>query len=107
MRRGAKLCVAWDSDAGSLLVGVDGAAPTNLFPTGVTPGSAVGVGLFPALSGWGGCRVRCNFRHPNEGYLPCAPPQVLSHRLPSAPRCSPLFPSAPIDRGGARHGWVG
>jgi hypothetical protein len=65
-----------------MLVGVDGSALQTLFLGDVRPGSTVGVGLFPALSGWGGCRVRCKlgrdlglrpFRHaPPAGYLPCA-----------------------------------
>ena len=74
--------VAWDWVAGALLVAVDGAALTPLFPDGVKPGPTVGAGLFPAVSGMGGCRVLWNvghrpFRHgPPLGFLPCAHEQV-------------------------------
>ncbi len=75
--------MAWDEAAGALLVAVDGAAREPLFPDGVAPGEAVGAGLFPALSGQDGCRVRWNlgqrpFAHPPPfAFLPCAPEQVL------------------------------
>ena len=83
-RAGAHVGVAWDAAAGALLVSVDGSALAPLFPSDVAPGAAVGAGLFPAVSGKGGCRVRWNaggrpFRHPPPpGFLPCtqAPGQV-------------------------------
>jgi hypothetical protein len=70
--------LAWDAGAGALLVAVDGADPKPLFPEGLRPGPAVGVGLFPALSGQDGCRVGVNlgqrpFRHaPPAGFLACS-----------------------------------
>jgi hypothetical protein len=69
--------VAWDAAAGALLVSVDGSAPVPFFPSGVAPGPAVGAGLYPAVSGGDGCRVRWNvggpFRHPPPpGFLPFA-----------------------------------
>ena len=79
---GAIVGVAWDAVAGSLLVGVNGADLVPLFPQALAPGSVVGAGLFPALSGEKGCRVGWNlgrdlarrpFRHPPPaGFLPCA-----------------------------------
>jgi hypothetical protein len=83
---GATVGLAWDAGAGALLVAVDGKDPTPLFPEGLKPGPAVGVGLFPALSGQDGCRVRVNlgllaFRHaPPAGFLPCfsAAPAALA-----------------------------
>jgi hypothetical protein len=77
-RAGATVGLAWDAGAGALLVAVDGADPTPLFPEGLKPGPAVGAGLFPALSGSEGCRVDVNlgqrpFRHtPPAGFLPCS-----------------------------------
>ena len=74
---GAQVGVAWDAAAGALLVSVDGSALAPLFPSDVAPGAAVGAGLYPAVSGEEGCRVRWNaqgpFRHaPPPGFLPCA-----------------------------------
>ncbi len=76
---GATVGGAWDAGAGSLLVGVDGTSPlAPLFPDGVAPGPVIGAGLFPALSGKDGCRVRWNmgqrpFRHaPPPSFLPWA-----------------------------------
>jgi hypothetical protein len=77
-RAGAHVGVAWDAAAGALLVSVDGSDLAPLFPTGVAPGPAIGAGLYPAVSGSLGCRVRWNagrqpFRHaPPPGFLPCA-----------------------------------
>ena len=76
-RAGALVGVAWDAAAGALLVSVDGSALAPLFSSGVAPGPAVGAGLYPAVSGEEGCRVRWNaqgpFRHaPPPGFLPCA-----------------------------------
>ena len=76
-RAGAFVGVAWDAAAGALLVSVDGSAPAPLFSSGVAPGAAVGAGLYPAVSGEDGCRVRWNaqgpFRHaPPDGFLPFA-----------------------------------
>ena len=96
-RAGATVGVAWDAGKGALLVAVDGAALAPLFPDGVNPGPVVGAGLFPALSGWGGCRVAWNlgqrpFRHPPPpGFLPCAaaPEQVF---LPPSPSLSHSIP---------------
>jgi hypothetical protein len=58
---GKRLGVAADLDAGTLLVSVDGADWTVAFQAGCAPGPAVGAGLFPALSGRDGARVRCNW----------------------------------------------
>ena len=81
--------VAWDTEAGALLVAVDGAELAPIFPDGVTPGAAVGAGLFPAVSGRDGCRVRLNvgqraFRHgPRAGFLGWAlQQQVPVHARP-------------------------
>ena len=76
-RAGALVGVAWDATAGALLVSVDGSDLVTLFPSGIAPGPAVGVGLFPAVSGKDGCRVRWNvrgpFRHPPpDGFRPFA-----------------------------------
>ena len=76
-RAGAHVGVAWDAAAGALLVSVDGSALAPLFSSGVAPGAAVGAGLYPAVSGSNGCRVRWNaqgpFRHaPPDGFLPFA-----------------------------------
>jgi hypothetical protein len=46
-----------------LLVAINGATLKTLFPKGVAPGSTVGAGLFPALSGGGGCQVKWNLGH--------------------------------------------
>ncbi len=76
-RAGATVGLAWDAGSGAVLAGVDGASPlVPLFPDSVAPGPVIGAGLFPALSGKGGCRVRWNlgqrpFRHaPPPGLLP-------------------------------------
>jgi hypothetical protein len=77
-RAGATVGLAWDAGAGALLVAVDGADPTQLFPEGLKAGPVVGAGLFPALSGKGGCRVGVNlgqrpFRYaPPAGFLACS-----------------------------------
>ncbi len=77
-RAGAFVGVAWDATAGALLVSVDGSALAPVFPSDVAPGPVVGAGLYPAVSGQEGCRVRWNvgqhsFRHPPPpGFLPCA-----------------------------------
>ena len=76
-RAGALVGVAWDATAGALLVSVDGSDPVALFPSGIAPGPAVGAGLFPAVSGQDGCRVRWNaagpFRYPPpDGFRPFA-----------------------------------
>ncbi len=69
--------MAWDAGAGAMLVAVDGADFKPHFPTGLQASPAVGVGLFPALSGGDGCRVGVNlgqgpFRHaPPAGFLAC------------------------------------
>ena len=63
------LGVALDLDTGTMRVSVDGGAWAVAFPradpgnepNGCTPSAAVGGALFPALSGHGKARVRCNF----------------------------------------------
>ncbi len=60
-RAGTTVGVAWDARNGMLLMGIDSARPLDgLFLDGVSPSFVVGAGLFPALSGRGGCRVRWN-----------------------------------------------
>ncbi len=74
---GSTVGVAWDADAGALLAAANGEALAPIFPDGLKSGPAVGTGLFPALSGCGGCRVGFNlgqrpFRHPPpSGFLSC------------------------------------
>ncbi len=58
---GKTLGVALDLDAGTMLVSVDCAGWTVAFADGCAPGAAVGAGLFPAISGQRGARVRCNW----------------------------------------------
>ena len=83
---GATVGVAWDAAAGALLVAVDGAAFAPAFSAGIAPGAIVGSGLFPVLSGKGGCRVRLNlgqrpFCHsPPSAFVSFAPEQVLWQR---------------------------
>ena len=74
---GSVLCVAADLDGGKMLVfssdGSMGASGDSEWRTvhevGLRPGEAVGVGLFPAVSGKDGARIRCSF-----GNLRFAPP---------------------------------
>ena len=47
----------------------DAAAWTTAHETGLQPCEAVGVGLFPAVSGNGGVKVRCRLRE-----VQCRPP---------------------------------
>jgi hypothetical protein len=77
-RVGATVRVAWEVKTNMLLVAINGAKLMPLIHKGVVPGSTVGAGLFPAISGGGGCQVRWNlgqqrFRYelPQE-YLPWA-----------------------------------
>ncbi len=104
------MCVAWDAGegGGTLLVGVDSAALQPLFPKDVKPCSAVGVGLFPALSGWGGCRVRCNlgrdlgrrpFKYgPPEGFHPYSTVVPAQDAACQVLACLSLSPeSNPVD----------
>jgi hypothetical protein len=90
-RVGATVGVAWDAGAGSLQVAVDGANLFPLFPDGLRPGLSVGAGLFPAMSGSGGCRVGFNlggrpFRHPPAGgFLPCAEAAAATAAAPAWP----------------------
>ncbi len=58
---GKTLGVALDLDAGALLVSVNGAAWVVACQAGCAPGADAGGALFPALSGEGGARVRCNW----------------------------------------------
>ena len=58
---GKTLGIAVDLDAGTMLVSVDGAAWADAFDAACAPSAAVGAGLFPALCGSGGVRVRCNW----------------------------------------------
>jgi hypothetical protein len=114
--------VAWDGSSGSLLASVDGAAFQPLFPGGVAPGPVVGAGLFPAVSGIHGCRVRVNlgsrpWRHaPPDGFLPWAQAaplgQMDSLQVPLPP--SPLHlsreaagPMRRVDGCGAGRGGAG
>ena len=60
------LGVAADLDAGTLLVSVDGADwaiafPNATHPDPCRPSAAAGAGLYPALCGMDGVRVRCNW----------------------------------------------
>ncbi len=95
-RAGATVGVAWDAGKGALLVAVDGADLAPLFPDAVAPGPAVGAGLFPVLSGRGGCRVRWNlgrqaWRHePPAGFLPWATMAQVLQRMPRAAIATPL-----------------
>ena len=86
---GKTLGLAVDLEASSLLVAVGkgaGDSPETgpewrpAYQTGVATGATVGSGLFPAISGYGGARVMCNFgcdpsrpmllRPPSEDYIP-------------------------------------
>ena len=100
---GKTLGLALDLDAGTLRVSVDGAPWAVAFQDGCAPGAAVGSALFPALSGNGGARVRCNWgaeagrpmRHspPSGEYRPVG----LAMQVPPGPGPSPLpchFPPA-------------
>jgi hypothetical protein len=81
---GCTVGVAWDAHAGALLAAANGKALAPVFPDGLKPGPAVGTGLFPALSGCLGCRVRfnlgqCPFRHPPpEGFVSCVAAAVAT-----------------------------
>ena len=71
---GKTLGVAVDLDAGTLRVSVDGADWAVAFQAGCAPGAAVGAGLFPALSGSDGARVRCNWGADESRPMRHAPP---------------------------------
>ncbi len=58
---GKTLGVAVDLDAGRMLVRVNGAAWADAFSAACAPSAVAGAGLFPALSGGMGMRVRCNW----------------------------------------------
>ncbi len=71
---GKTLGVAADLDAGTLFFASDGGPWTTSFTSGVAPGPEVGPALFPALSGSGDARVRCNFGTDASQPLRHAPP---------------------------------
>ncbi len=74
---GKALGMALDLDAGSMLVSVDGAAWTVAFAAQnrpCCPSAAAGAALFPALSGWGGASVRCNWGTDPERPMRHGPP---------------------------------
>ncbi len=114
-RNGATIMVAWDSSSGELLASVDGAALRPLFLDGVAPGPVVGTGLFPAVSGYGGCRVLVNvgsrpWRHaPPECFLPWAQAaplgQVRQADLPQVPLPASPTPSARGSQPGEADVW--
>jgi hypothetical protein len=104
------LGLALDLETGTMRVSVDGGEWAVAFPradpgnepNGCTPSAAVGAALFPALSGYGNARVRCNFggdagrpfNHspPSGEYRPVA--QVLI-RVPLL-RAAPLSAALPF-----------
>ncbi len=71
---GKTLCVALDLDSGTMRVSVDGGDWAVAFQDGCAPSAAVGAALFPALSGWDGARVRCNWGADAELPFKHAPP---------------------------------
>ena len=58
---GATLGVALDLDHGTLLVSVNRAEWKVALQAGCAPSNTVGAGLFPAVSGKGGVRLRCRW----------------------------------------------
>ncbi len=104
---GKTLGVAVDLDAGTVLVSVDGADWAVAF-LGCAPGAAVGAGLFPALSGKNGARVRCNWGADESRPMQHAPPAseyravglLLQQKVRAPVTCPPLHthsqPSASI-----------
>ena len=95
---GKTLGVAADLDAGTLLVSVDGADWTVAFQAGCAAGPAVGAGLYPAVSGQGGARVRCNWGADAGRPMRHGPPASGGYRavglLLDAPQQVPLPPPA-------------
>ncbi len=72
--KGKTLALALDLDAGTMLTSVDGGAWVVTFPGGCKPSATVGAGLFPALCGKGGARVRCNWGGDAERPMRHGPP---------------------------------
>jgi hypothetical protein len=112
---GKTLGLALDLEAGALLVSVDGAewAPAP-FSHPCKPGADAGAGLFPALSGFLGARVRCNWGVDARRPMRHAPPPggyravgLLPHRdevdspPPSPARCGKAL-RARGEEGGSR-----
>ena len=109
---GKTLGLALDLEAGALLVSVDGAewaaAP---FSHPCKPGADAGAGLFPALSGAVGARVRCNWGVDTRRPMRHAPPPggyravgLLPHRdeVDPPPFARPLWEGSARARGGWR-----
>ena len=77
-KTGTVLCVAVDLDTGTMSVysshsranASDSAAWSTVYDCGLAPSEAVGVGLFPAVSGKGGASIR----YLSAGELRFAPP---------------------------------
>ncbi len=91
--------LALDLDSGTLLVSVDGADWVVAFQTGCAPGPAVGAGLFPAVSGSRGARVRCNWGADAGRPMRHGPPASGGYRavglLLDAPQVAPPPPPPP------------
>ncbi len=94
------MCVAWDCPAGAMLASVGGAPHGAPFEADVIPGAAAGAGLFPAITGGGGCVVEYSVR----GDLRLAPPspdfvpfeQELPSRRSRDPASHPPQPQPPV-----------
>ena len=76
---GGVLGLAADLEAGSLRVafaagGDSSPAWREAFASGLRPSAKVGGGLFPAVSGMGGARIRCNFGGDPQRPLRLPPP---------------------------------
>ena len=76
---GGVLGLAADLEAGSLRVafaagGDSSPAWREAFASGLRPSAKVGGGLFPAVSGYGGARIRCNFGGDPQRPLRLPPP---------------------------------
>ena len=89
--------MAWDGDAGAMLVSVDGGDFVAPFPPdAVRPSAAAGAGLYPAICGEDGCVVEWSttggmgLAPPSPDYVPCCPVSDPDHTTPTYPAPLPF-----------------
>ena len=79
LKSGNVVGVACDLDLGCMVVSINGdfsnPAGGVAFESGLKPGPSIGKGLFPVVTGYHGCKVKCNLGNDlvNSPFLYAAP----------------------------------